>query len=528
MSAILTTVPCLSALSVSGFLVIGYVSMIAIPIIMLVIFVVTLLKNRKLRLAATACEKNFSEALDAAGFEQAGALETLEAVSDRVDDQELKEVLESLSVQSEKLYQGKWLPDPQTLMMQKDLFHFYQNARFNAWISAILFVLGIIAAVAVLIADVNLVPGAAEMQAIPIPPILMASLIPLGTGLVTVILQSVDARHTRLFLAQTVQRLSSDLANVAPVYQDRAGVSLLISELISYGENMRREVKTFSEISNQLVQGEFAEGVETAVRQVMEKEIAPSIQESSAALTNLADSLAEKQETGMQELADSFTQKTVEALQIHLAPLPQELSKLNRLTDSALTMMEESKQIMSVSRDENLKLNQELHEILGLMAISRNDIANESAVLSDNLKLISDSSDKLTALYMGEQEGLANQLSRLSDQLRLNTDLLNRAINDTTKTIEKSVGLSEEQSRLTENFLQDIRQQISILEDMTHSIKESSTDFTEKSSAYVERTLQDYDSGLAEVVERLSFTTAEIREAIDSLPAAIRSIGKEQ
>ena len=128
---------------------------------------------------------------------------------------------------------------------------------------------------------------------------------------------------------------------------------------------------------------------------------------------------------------------------------------------------------------------------------------------------------------MGEQEGLANQLSRLSDQLRLNTDLLNRAISDTSKTIEKSVQLSEEQGRLTESFLQRVKQQVTALEEMTRSIEKTSTDFTQKSSAYVQSTLQDYDSGLAEVIERLSFTTAEIREAIDSLPAAIRSIGKD-
>ena len=80
---------------------------------------------------------------------------------------------------------------------------------------------------------------------------------------------------------------------------------------------------------------------------------------------------------------------------------------------------------------------------------------------------------------------------------------------------------------MTESFLQRVKQQVTALEEMTRSIEKTSTDFTQKSSAYVQSTLQDYDSGLAEVIERLSFTTAEIREAIDSLPAAIRSIGKD-
>jgi hypothetical protein len=517
-------IPYLSAISVSGYQAISYACMIAVPAIMVVLFVVALLRNRKLRLEAAAREKSFTTTLDAVDFDQGNVFDNLQTVRENLNDEEISEFLDDLSVQSERLYRGKWLPDPEPLLLQKDVFHVFKNARFNALISALLIVLGIIAAVVVLVADANLFLTAEQAV---VPPLIMASLIPLGTGLVTAILLSVDARNTRYVLAQTVQNFSSTLANTAPVYQDRAGVTLLISELISYGETMRQEVRSFSEIAQQLVEGEFAEGVRNAVRDVMEKEVAPPIKESSAALSNLADSLAEKQESGMQELADSFTEKTVEALQVHLATLPQELSKINRLTDSSLAMMEESKQIMAASRDENVNLNQELHEILGLMAISRNDIANESATLSDNLKLISASSDKLTALYMGEQEGLSNQLSRLSDQLRLNTDLLNRAIGETSKTMERSVHLTEEQSRLTESFLQRIKQQVSALEEMTLSIETSSLDFSEKSTDYVQRTLQDYDSGLAEVIERLSFTTAEIREAIDSLPAAIRSIGKE-
>ncbi len=527
MSAILTSIPYFSALSVSAYLALSYFSMILLPLIMLVLFVVALLKNRKLRLSAAAREKSFTEALEAADLAEDNAFDNLQVLSDGVEDEGLKDLIDSLSVQSEKLYRGRWLPDPEPLMMKKDIFQIYKNARFNGLVSALLIVLGIIAAVVVLVAESNLSPAAVETQAVPIPTLMMAALIPMGTGLVTSILLAVGARNSRFSLLQIMQNVSSSLAEIVPVYQDRAGVTLLISELISYGETMREEVKSFSDIANQLVQGEFAEGVRNAVREVMETEIAPPIQESSAALTSLADSLAEKQASGMQELADSFTHKTVEALQLHLAPLPEELSKVNRLTDSALSMMEDSKQIMADSRDENVKLNHELHEILGLMAISRNDIANEAAALSDNLRLISDSSDKLTALYMGEQEGLANQLSRLSDQLRLNTDLLNRAISDTSKTIEKSVQLTEEQSRLTESFLQRVKQQVTALEEMTRSIEKTSTDFTEKSSAYVQSTLQDYDSGLAEVIERLSFTTAEIREAIDSLPASIRSIGKD-
>lgn len=48
MSAILMNIPYLSAISVSGYQAISYACMIAVPVIMVVLFVVALLRNRKL------------------------------------------------------------------------------------------------------------------------------------------------------------------------------------------------------------------------------------------------------------------------------------------------------------------------------------------------------------------------------------------------------------------------------------------------------------------------------------------------
>ena len=122
MSAILTSIPYFSALSVSAYLVITYICMIALPLIMLVLFVVALFNNRKLRLSAAGREKKLTDALERADLEQDNAFESLQAVNAEVEDEGLNDLIDSLSVQSEKLYRGKRLPDPQALMMQKDTF----------------------------------------------------------------------------------------------------------------------------------------------------------------------------------------------------------------------------------------------------------------------------------------------------------------------------------------------------------------------------------------------------------------------
>ncbi|MDD2426498.1 MAG: hypothetical protein PHV73_00170, partial [Eubacteriales bacterium] len=112
MSVVLTNISVFFAISVSGYLAVSYSSMIVIPLIMLVLFVVTVLRNRKLRRSAAERESIFSEALKTVDFEQTNAFESLQAVSSEVDDEELSDILDTLSVQSEKLYKGNWLPDP--------------------------------------------------------------------------------------------------------------------------------------------------------------------------------------------------------------------------------------------------------------------------------------------------------------------------------------------------------------------------------------------------------------------------------
>ena len=47
-------------------------------------------------------------------------------------------------------------------------------------------------------------------------------------------------------------------------------------------------------------------------------------------------------------------------------------------------------------------------------------------------------------------------------------------------------------------------------------------DFTRSSGQYVQETLGQFDTGLAEIVERLGETALEIQNAVDDLPSALR------
>jgi len=144
--------------------------------------------------------------------------------------------------------------------------------------------------------------------------------------------------------------------------------------VIGYGEKMREEVRSFSLIAEELTKGEFAEGIKTGVRDVMTEEVVPPLNESNYALTELAKSLAEKQELGMERLADTFSESVAHSLSVHMSALPEKLEVLHRVIDQSAVMMEESNRALEQAKQENMEVNRDVREVLRLMALAKDDM----------------------------------------------------------------------------------------------------------------------------------------------------------
>lgn len=315
------------------------------------------------------------------------------------------------------------------------------------------------------------------------------------------------------------------LSSFAPVFLDGTGVSLLVSEMLSYGEKMRSEVNQFSRLADTLASGDFAEGINTSVRQIMSEEVAPPLNDANHALTELAKSLAEKQEEGMRQLMDMFAASVAESLSVHLANLPDKLQILHQVAASSTDMMEEATATMIRSRDDNKLIHDDVLEAMRLMTLAKDDMAEEMASISDSMESLGGSVDKITRLYAGEQNDLATHVEKMTEQLKLYSDKIGEGIDESANAIDASVRMSASQNKNAAILLERLDEQLSTLEDLNRQIRDNTTNFTKESSDYVSRTLDVFDTSLAEVVERLTFTTAEIRDAVDALPQMIRGVG---
>lgn len=494
------------------------VGVILLVIAILAFMIAGVIKNRKFVTLSLRLADDAVTMLSQAQTDDMLPADSLVRAFDSSDEEQLKVFADRLSKSAHMYCEGRLLPEPVPILASLGLFRttgVKAGSRFFAWIC---FAIGSLGAVLLVTLQI--------LMTIPVN-VLIIILPPLAFGIACSLFLLWHEKKAVNSIEDAENELITALSLFAPVFRDQIGVAVLVSEIISYGEKMRQEVNAFTKLAEELATGEFAEGIKTSVREIMSEEIAPPLQEANHALTGLAVSLAEKQEKGMEELADIFSGSVAHALSVHLASLPDKLEILHRVAEHSADMMEEAKVSMEQSRAESKQINLDVQETLRLMALAKNDIADEMASISDNLEIIGASTDKMTALYAGEETNLAFHINRMSEQLKLYSEKLDLGIVESSKAIDASVKMSSVQNKNALVLLDRLNEQLGALEEVSRQISENTAHFTKESSEYVVRTLDEFEANLAEVVERLTFTTAEIRDAVDALPPAIRRAGRE-
>ncbi|NLB50440.1 MAG: hypothetical protein GX809_02480 [Clostridiaceae bacterium] len=480
---------------------------------MLALLVAGLLRNRRLARSETALA---DEAAMLLGRIKRGKELPAQAIVEVFSSSEHRQLVlfgERMAEISQSNFEGRLLPDSAAVMDADGLFQTTSLISGGRLFALTSFALGAVWLVLALL--ISLFTG---LTARIVPLALSAFLLSLVCSAFIVW----HAMRTANGVERDKDRVIMALSASFPVFSDRTGVALLVSEMVAYGEKLRSEVNQFSDLAEELAKGEFAEGINQSVRDIMSKEVAPPLNQANYALTTLAESLAEKQEKGMADLADSFSGAVAQALASHLSPLPDKLQTLYLVAEQSANMMEESAATMERSREESQEVSRDVQETLRLMALAKNDIADEMAAISDNLEILGASTEKMTSLYAGEEVNLASHIDRLTDQLRSLSDRLGEGIVESAKSIESSVKMSASQNKNAAILLERLDEQLATLEDLGRKITDNTIHFTKESGGFVTKTLEEFDVSLAEVVERLTFTTAEIRDAVDALPSAIR------
>ena len=204
-----------------------------------------------------------------------------------------------------------------------------------------------------------------------------------------------------------------------------------------------------------------------------------------------------------------------------------ELDRLNHVMADTQSFVQSSINVLQTSRDENIALNKDIRDSLLLMGQAKNDLANEMLELSDNIRVVSESSKAMSKTYAGEEYGLSEKIKQLAISMESSTTVLSQNLQGSSEILQLIHEMQDEQGRQNDDLHERLSNLISELKEISETLRLSSKNFTQESASYVNQTLKSFDQGLAEVVERLIFTASAIRDAVDALPVALRPGKKE-
>jgi hypothetical protein len=430
-------------------------------------------------------------------------------------DESFNEQIASYLEDGKKLFDDRYVPDPELYFLPDQLYDEREAKTLSYWPSTLFLILalfGLIGAAASLTA----IPPAVSAQNLPV------LLLPLSTGLALAVF--VFFRTARANDAIQLARLDflQALSTRLPVFRDKAGIAELINEMKAYDRSMGEKIEAFGETAAKLADGEFSRGIQESVRLIMSNEVTPPIQQAGEALSALAKELSERQERGMSELAESFSKHVATTLAKEMTPLTEQLASFRdqmALTNDYVTTTIGT---MEAAREQNAALNESIRTALESLSESKRDMADEIENIRGHLALIGTTTEKMTALYIGEEMDLAAHINQLAVQLQNYATRLDTSVGESSKSLLAAAQLTERQDEAASIWLDRLDEQLLRLSEISVVLQQSATHFTNEAQGFMQKSLAEYDSGLAEVVERLTFTTAEIRDAVDALPQALR------
>lgn len=502
----------ISTLAISGF---EWIFLVGIPAVLILAGIIYIIVSNKQLNRLRESIYEMIEKLDLLDGCNINHITELELYADESDSLLLSKSIHNLINDSKEKYQGKWLPELDNELNFNNLAELQLKSSLQFTPSILIFTCGLIASlVLAIVPEIN--PQAFQInKLLVILPFIVGTLV----SLFLINHRSVLRQRTLM----VIDSLKQEIERYLPVYSDKAGLALLVNEMTGHEESINNAMTEFNSNLESFVSDDFKDNISSTIKDIMQEEIAPPINQSTQLLADLTEELSHKQNEGMAELAKNFSDELTLAMSKNFNSLEEEMSSFNSLMDETMNFIQDSIAILENSRQQNILLSREVSESIELMTVAKNDIANEMATMADYLEVISSVTEKMTTVYAGEDANLKEQIGSLELALKNSLETLNTSIAQSESTMSMSSKLKDQQEKQSELLLEKMNGLVNELGKIDSSINQATTGFKEKSADNVKKTLTDFEQALADVVERLIYTTAEIRDAVEALPLALSS-----
>ena len=416
----------------------------------------------------------------------------------------LQRAFERLQQDQDVLYQQRWLPDPSRELALEKLVSGTRLSALKVRPAITLLSIGLTAALIALILRFQL----------PITDLELASIlpwVPALTGIVIAALLAIQSLATEALLRQDLAELCQVIGQRVPVFGQQTGIAQLIESFFHYDHQMVQSLDAFNATASRLAESDMANGIRRSVEQVLFETVAPALRDATTLQENLSKTLIERQEQGMAELAGRFSNALAADITAHLGPVNRELSQLAGTMSDIKNYTDFSIRAMETVRQEMLTQQKDIRAALDELVSARSQFQTNLSSLDSQIARLSDTATRLGAAYTDHEATLAQTLIETRNQLEADQKVLNSTLQRSSEALARTHDLTLHQQQMVQQLIS-----------LDETLKASLTQFAAESEDYVTRTMDQMDQGLADIVERLAYATAEIRDAVEALPAVLR------
>jgi predicted nucleic acid-binding Zn-ribbon protein len=416
----------------------------------------------------------------------------------------LQLAFERLQQDQDVLYQQRWLPDPGQELTLDKLLSGSRLSVLKLRPALTLLGVGFTATLVALLLRLQLpLADLALANALIFPPLL--------AGLIVAVLVVILGAAARDLLQRDLAELTQSLSRRVPVFGQQTGMAQLIDAFFQYDRQMAGALEQFNATASRLAESDMANGISRSVEQVLFETVAPALREATSLLDSLSAALIQRQEQGMAELADRFAASLAASLTTHLAPISRELSQLTGTMADIRNYTDFSVRALEAVRQNMLTQQADIRTALDDLVAARSQFQSDLTSLDEQLARLTEAATRLGAAYTDHEQTLAGALKATGELLQADQKALNASLQRSSDVLQQTRDLTSLQ--------QQIISQLAALETALHASLEK---FADESATYVDRTMDQFDQGLADIVERLAQATAEIRDAIEALPGILR------
>ncbi|MGI6333486.1 MAG: hypothetical protein ACOX1A_02460 [Saccharofermentanales bacterium] len=535
-------------IELSGMHLLFWLFSVLIAVVLFVLTLIWLAIGAVGRKKAVRTLSSLSQAIDELPGRSLNHVESVRILMEQVPKPAFAQAFAAMEKTSADSYRSQWFPDPARFFKVERLFGSATRAAASPRPAGQIMGVGILGSLTTLLLQSQISP---PNEMIRIGLILLPGLI----ALACVLFLLAGAQKTFRTLTDHLSQLHLVLADHLPVFNDQAGLALLIDEFLIYDRQMKATLETFTETTGRLASQDMADGIRHGVEQVMLNSVAPPIQQAAATLSNLAVELTQRQERGMQELAVQFANALGADLAGHLQPINKEIDLMRTLMSDVRNYIEYAMRALETTRGQSESLLADSKQALQQIAEAHLRLSSNFAQVDEQSKTLAEASTRMAAVYSGNEQGLAEAIAQFGRRLDEYSQQMQLLLNDAVAAMDRARASAGEQQASAGNYLgimqqqvdnlsdrlgsevqglfQQVRQETDVIAGHTRTIGEqlgalnttlerTLADFTEASAGYVNKTLTDFDAGLAELATRMARTADEIRDAVDALPRALQ------